>query len=66
MADETKPEELLKLQFAKKIYVFNMAKRFANKKAYGVLKRPMEVKENPYFRQIRLTIYRLIGRKEEA
>jgi len=66
LPEEQKPEDLLKLQFAKRTYIFNVARRFANVRRYNVLKRQQEVKENPYFKQIRSFVYKLIGRKEEG
>lgn len=57
---------LMKLQVMKKSYVFSIARRFAYVRQGRVLKRMHETQENPYFRQIRVAIYKMIGRKEEG
>ena len=63
MAEQESPD-LLKMQVAKRTYALSVNRRFAYVKRYNVMKRTQEVQENPLFRKIRLTIYKLIGRKE--
>ena len=65
MADNA-GEDVLRQQMAKKTYVFSVSRRFAYVKQCTTLKRIEQEKENPLFRQIRTTIYKFIGRKEEG
>ncbi len=65
MADQEQPE-LMKLQVVKKSYVFNIARRFSYVKQARPVKRLQEAQENPYLRQIRLAVYKMMGRKEEG
>ena len=64
MADQGQPE-LMKLQVVKKSYVFSIGRRFSYVKQARIVKHLQETQENPYFRKIRLAVYKMMGRKEE-
>lgn len=63
MPDE-KPD-FLKQQVAKRVYSLSIARRFSYARQYSVLKRAEQSTENPFMKQIRVTIYKMIGRKED-